>query len=267
MTGLARAAVLALALWSGAVDAQPCDPCVLPDGGYRAVIPPGWDPGTRLKLLIFLHGWQNSAADILADADVTGPAAKAGYLLVAPDGIGKRWSFRGNPTGGRDDIGFVHRVLEDVRRRWPIDPRFVVAGGFSIGASLVWDLACHDAAGFTAFLPLSGGFWAPLPALCTAGPVNLRQSHGRTDTIFPLAGRAVGQRMLQGNIIDGFSRWREVNNCPAQPSRHFHDGDLDCDDWVGCGSGLALQLCLHPGGHMIEAHHIAAGLRWADRLH
>lgn len=258
--------MLALALCSGVVHAQPCDPCVLSDGSYRAVAPPGWDHRSKLKLLIFLHGWQNTAGDILADDDVMVPAASAGYLLIAPDGIGKRWSFRGGQTGVRDDIGFVRRVLDDVRRRWPIDPRSVVAGGFSIGASLVWDLACHDAAGFTAFLPLSGGFWAPLPASCTSGPVNLRQTHGRTDTTFPLAGRAIGQRMQQGDIIVGFSRWREVDRCPAQPSRQIHDGDLDCDDWLGCASGIGLQLCLHPGGHMIEARHIAAGLRWADQL-
>ncbi len=251
------AGALLLALWSGAALGQ------LANGSYLSVVPPGWDGHAPLKLLIFIHGWQSSAAEILADADVTGPAAQAGYLLVAPDGLGKSWSLRGSLAGRRDDLRFVHDVLADVRTRWPIDPRHVVAGGFSVGASLVWDIACHDAAGFTAFLPLSGGFWVPLPDACTA-PVNLRQTHGRADTTFPLAGRAIGQRMRQGNVIDGFARWRAVDGCAAQPDARIVEGDLDCDVWRSCASGRSLQLCLHPGGHMIEAHHLAAGLAWAD---
>lgn len=253
------AGALVLALWSGVALGQ------LSNGSYLSVAPPGWDGRAPLKLLLFIHGWQGSAAEMLADADVTGPAARAGYLLVAPDGRGKTWSLRAGPAGGRDDLRFVHDVLEDVRKRWPIDPRHVVASGFSVGASLVWDIACHDASGFTAFLPLSGGFWVPLPDAC-ASPVNLRQTHGRADTTFPLAGRAIGTRMRQGNVLDGFARWRAVDGCAAQPDGQSKDSDLYCDVWTSCASGRSLQLCLHPGGHMIEAHHLAAGLAWADQL-
>jgi polyhydroxybutyrate depolymerase len=253
------AGALLLVLWSGAALGQ------LANGDYRAVVPPGWDGRAPLKLLIFIHGWQSSASATLADADVTGPAGRAGYLLVAPDGLGKSWSLRSSPAGGRDDVHFVHDVLDDVRKRWPIDPRHVVAAGFSVGASLVWDIACHDAAGFTAFLPLSGGFWVPLPESC-ATPVNLRQTHGRSDTTFPLTGRTIGQRMRQGNVRDGFARWRAADGCAAPPDGQTSDGDLVCDVWRSCGSGRSLQLCLHPGGHMIEAHHLAAGLAWADAL-
>lgn len=254
-----KLAFLVMALWSGAALGQ------LASGTYLTVLPPAWDGRTPLKLLIFIHGWQSSAANTLADADVTGPAAKAGYLLVAPDGVSKSWSLHAGPAGKRDDLRFVHDVLDDVRRRWPTDPRHIVASGFSVGASLVWDIACHDPSGFTAFLPLSGGFWVPLPEACVA-PVNLRQTHGRADTTFPLAGRGIGQRMRQGNVIDGFSRWRAVDGCPAQPDGQSMEGDLDCETWRACASGRVLQLCLHPGGHMIEARHLAAGLAWADLL-
>ena len=250
---------LVLALWSGLAWGQ------LADGDYRTIVPPGWDGHTPLKLLIFIHGWQSSATEALADGDVTGPTARAGYLLVAPDGLGKSWSLHGAPAGKRDDVRFVHDVLDDARKRWPIDPRHVVAAGFSVGASLVWEIACRDAAGFTAFLPLSGGFWVPLPATC-AFPVNFRQTHGRADTTFPLTGRAIGQRLRQGNVLDGFARWRAVDGCAVPPDQQTIDGDLVCDVWRSCTSGRSLQLCLHPGGHMIEARHLAAGLAWADLL-
>ena len=88
---------LVLALWSGLAWGQ------LADGDYRTIVPPGWDGHTPLKLLIFIHGWQSSATEALADGDVTGPTARAGYLLVAPDGLGKSWSLHGAPAGKRRD--------------------------------------------------------------------------------------------------------------------------------------------------------------------
>ena len=190
---LRAALALVLLLIAGAAAAQPCDVCRLPDGQYRTMPPPGWDGKRPLPLLLFLHGWQSSAEATLADADVTGPSGRQGFLLVAPDGLGKSWHFRGNNAGGRDDIAFLRAVLADVETRFPIDRHLVVAGGFSIGASMVWDLACHASSGFSAFLPLSGGFWEPMPDHCTAGPVNLRQTHGMADATFPLSGRPIGR--------------------------------------------------------------------------
>ena len=262
-----RALALLLLLLAPAAHAlPPCDPCTIPAGSYRAVAPPGWNGTDRLPLLMFLHGWQANGADMLSDRAISGPAAQLHFLLVAPDGAGGGWSFTGAPRGGRDDLAFLHAVLADVHARWPIDDRTVIAGGFSIGASMVWELACRAASGFTAFLPFSGGFWEPMPETCPSGPVNLRHVHGRADTTVPLAGRTIAGRFHQGDIRKGFATWRAEDRCPVAPNRQTTEGDLDCDTWSSCASGRTLQLCLHPRDHLIEADWLAAGLRWALAL-
>lgn len=260
------AACLLLLAPLAAAAAQPCDPCVLPSGRYRAVPPPGWDGRRALPLLLFMHGWQSTADSTIADDDVTGPAARQGFLLIAPDGLNKRWGFRGSPPGGRDDIGFLLAVVADVEARFPIDRQLVVASGFSIGGSMVWDLACHAAAGFTAFLPLSGGFWEPFPAGCESGPVNLRHTHGTADTTFPLAGRLAGRGMRQGDVRQGFDILRAVDGCAPVAETSVGEADLTCSVWRGCKGGKELQLCLHAGGHMIQGPHLETGLRWARGL-
>ena len=130
---------------------------------------------------------------------------------------------------------------------------------------MVWDLACHASTGFSAFLPLSGGFWEPFPTECETGPVNLRHTHGRADTTFPFGGRAVAG-MRQGDVAKGLALWRDIDGCAAAPSAHGLDAGLACDVWSQCRSGRQLQLCRHDGGHMIEAWHLESGLIWARGL-
>jgi len=259
-------AVLLVMLAPAAHALSPCDPCTIDGGGYRAVAPPVWNGTDRLPVLMFLHGWRANGSDMVTDPAIAGPAAGLHFLLIAPDGAGGSWSFAGAPSRGRDDVAFLHAVLADVRARWPIDERTVVAGGFSIGGSMVWDLACYAADAFTAFLPFSGGFWEPMPEACSSGPVNLRHVHGRADTTVPLAGRSIGGHWRQGDILKGFATWRAEDRCPEAADRHTHDGKLDCDIWSACASGRTLQLCLHPGDHEIDAAWVEGGLRWALAL-
>ena len=161
-------------------------PCAVASGHYVAAAPAAWNGDDRLPMLLFLHGYTGNGAGVLADPAVGPVASQAGFLLVAPDGVGGSWSQVGSPSHDRDDVGFLRAVVADARRRWPVDPRLVVAGGFSMGSSMAWDLACYAARDFTAFLSFSGGFWQPLPPACASGSVNLRHVHGTADPIMPM---------------------------------------------------------------------------------
>jgi polyhydroxybutyrate depolymerase len=246
--------------------ADPCEPCALPGGTYHVAAPPTWDGVTPLKLLLFLHGWQGTGRDITGDPAIAGTANALGFLLVAPDGAGKSWGHVGSPRRMRDDVAFLLSVVADVERRWPIDRGMVVAGGFSQGGSMVWDLACYAPHSFTAFIPFSGGFWEPLPASCAA-PVNLRHTHGTHDSVVPMQGRSLaGGRFHQGDIRAGFTRWLAVDQCHAAPDSVAVSGDLTCSAWTSCGASDRLELCLQPGDHMMIKPWLDASLRWALAL-
>jgi len=242
--------------------AESCDPCRLASGGsYRVQVPPGWDGHAALPVLVFLHGYTGKAAEVLADPAVAGPAATLGFLLVAPNGLNGAWSHQGAPHQERDDRTFLRSVLADVKRRWPVNERMVVLGGFSQGASMAWDMACFAPLGFSAFLPFSGGFWERMPTACTA-PVNLRHVHGTADETVPLVGRAIRERWRQADISRGFTIWRETDHCTAPPEHHTLSSGLQCDVW-SCRTRRTLEFCLHPGGHEMAAAWLEGGLRWA----
>jgi polyhydroxybutyrate depolymerase len=243
--------------------ADPCDPCQMPGGSYRSVTPPGWNGHDPLRLLLFLHGWQGTGSDIASDPNIAGVANRRGFLLIAPDGEGRSWGHVGSPHQGRDDVAFLLSVLDDAERRWPIDRRAVVAGGFSQGGSMVWDLACYAAPRFTAFIPFSGGFWEPLPKACAAGAVNLRHTHGMHDTVVPLHGRPLFGPYRQGDIMQGFAVWKAEDRCRALPDRTAREGDLTCSFWTSCGSGHELTMCMQGGNHSMIAPWLDASLAWA----
>ena len=149
-----------------------------PNGTYRAAPPPGWDGTASLPLVLYLHGYGDSSGEVMANASLLAAVASTGALLVVPDGVAGSWAHVGSPSQARDDIAFLRGVVADAKRRWPVDKTKVIAAGFSQGASMVWDLACHAADDFAAFLPIAGGFWLPYPERCESGPVNLRHIHG-----------------------------------------------------------------------------------------
>jgi polyhydroxybutyrate depolymerase len=231
-------------------------------GQYRAVLPPGWDRRSALPLVLYIHGYGQSSAEIVADHDLVEAVTSLGALLVVPDGIDHAWAHVGAPSHKRDDLTFLHAVVDDARERWPVNPAKIYASGFSIGGSMVWDLACHAAAGFAAFLPVSGAFWLPYPERCD-GPVTLRHVHGLTDTTVPMAGRVLFGKYTQGDVLKGWDILRTTDRCTVEPERTLQEGDLACQSWTSCAGGHALELCLHGDGHDMEPAYLHGGLVWA----
>ena len=248
--------------------AEPCEPCTLPTGTYHVSVPPDWDGQSKLRLLLFLHGWRQTGTEMTGDPNIAGVANRLGYLLVAPDGAegahGTGWGHVGSPETARDDLTFLLAVVRDAERRWPVDLDTVVAGGFSQGASMVWDLACYRATYFTAFIPFSGGFWQPMPDACSSGPVAIRHTHGLHDHMVPMTGRAIlGGKFRQADIFEGLTRWRAEDRCAAEPDRVDDEAGLTCSRWTQCDATGEVELCLHDGDHSMVAPWLDASLRWA----
>ena len=238
----------------------------LPDGTYRAVVPPGWDGKQKLPMVLYMHGYGQSSGEVTGTDDLVASVTSLGMLFVVPDGVAHGWSHVGAPRHNRDDLAFLHEVVADAEKRWPVDPAKIYAAGFSIGGSMVWDLACHAPQGFAAFLPVSGAFWLPYPEHCEGGPINLRHVHGLTDTTVPMKGRTIFGSFTQGDVMKGWEILRATDACGPTPDRTAKEEDLNCQEWSPCGSGRSLELCLHGDGHDMEPRYLHGGLIWAMGL-
>jgi polyhydroxybutyrate depolymerase len=176
----------------------------------------------------------------------------AGVLLVLPNGPLHSWRVAGEPGVAGDDRAFVAAVAEDAARRWRLPRARFWLAGFSVGASMVWDVACHAVAGagFAAYVAMSGQFWDRLPERCESGPVDLLQIHGLTDDVFPLEGRAIGPAH-QGDLFASLALLRAHDGCRSNPDTMVSATPFVVRSWTRCTTGAEIILALHDGGHEI----------------
>ncbi|MBT9288132.1 alpha/beta hydrolase family esterase [Prosthecodimorpha staleyi] len=262
--------------------ACPDDGCRVEGGRYRVVVPPAWNGRDRLPVAVWFHGYRQDPGEVIGDRPLVAPFTRRGVLLVVPEGAEGSWNFRARPEG-RDEPAFVGRVLDDVRRRWAIDEGHVAALGFSIGATMVWSLACRREPAFTAHVAFSGTLWPPYPEHCAAGRTDLLHIHGTTDTVFPLAGREVRTGLRQGNSDMMLDFLRAEKSCrPAAPTLSAPvptapvptaalptasvpaaapPAGLTCRH-DACASGGTVVSCRHGGGHWVEPAWVDMALGW-----
>lgn len=266
--------VLAVLLGAGQARAE-CgtagQPCTLPLGTYRVAAPPRHEGDAPRPVVIHFHGFGQAGTNVIGDAELVAPIVARGYVLLAPDGLaplgrsGGSWSFGARPAQ-RDELAFTREVLADAVPRFHLDRARVLVGGFSIGGSLTWYLACRMPDEFAAFAPVAGGFWDPLPETC-AGPVRLLHTHGWRDQTVPLEGRPLRPGLEQGDIFAGLQVWRRTNGCTGlMADRFVTDGDRWRRAWDRCRPGSALELVLHPGGHEVPAGWADMALDWFEHV-
>ncbi|MBO3086294.1 cellulose binding domain-containing protein [Cellulomonas fengjieae] len=161
---------------------------------YRLDVPSGYDPNRQYRLVVGLHWWHGTAADVV-NQNFYGlkPLAGNSTVFVAPQGIDNAWP----NTNGRD-VTFVDDVLRAVESALCIDTTQRFATGFSYGGGMSNALACARADVFRAVAVLNG---AQLSG-CAGGtqPIAYLGSHGVVDDVLNISqGRALRDRALRNN--------------------------------------------------------------------
>ena len=123
------------------------------DQPYRIYIPGRYDGQTPLPLVIALHGTRGNEttfmdAERFGSGEIRRVAEKYGVLLVCPYGRGIT-GYRGS---GENDI---FCVIEDVQKRYAVNPDRVYLIGHSMGGTGAAYLALHHPDVFAAVAPLA----------------------------------------------------------------------------------------------------------------
>lgn len=269
-----RPLVLAAALWSVAHAANAgCGSdeaaCEIENGIYDIELPDDDNP----PLVIFLHGYGGNGANVMKNRGMIDTILARGYAFAAPsgerrvgEGAGRSWNFYPG-WEGRDETGFLQDVVADAAKRFDVNPDRVILSGFSAGGFMVYYSACDTPDAFSAYAPVSGGFWRPHPESCK-GPIRMFHTHGWTDNVVPLEGRVLGGgRFLQGDIFAGLEIWREANGCiDHKPSGFSTTGAFMRRRWIDCDSDGMLEFALFPGGHTIPSGWADMVLDWYEDL-
>lgn len=234
-------------------------PCRITGGQYRVRFPADWDGKRPLGAILYIHGYQGSADAEMQNMAWQKLADRLHVAFVIPDGEGGSWSYPGAPRQRRDEFTYFENLVNDLTARFPIRRDRLMVSGFSIGGSMVWNLACYRATLFAGFAPIAGAFWNPIPEHCPAVPPFLFHVHGTADTTVPLAGRPIGERWHQGDVAKSLSVWQREAGLPTVFPAAAPAQGLGCQRQQT--DQVFFEVCLHSGGHSVRAEWIARAWR------
>ena len=223
---------------------------------YIVHVPKGYDGQSPVPVVMMFHGGGGTGRAAMRETGWTKKADECGFLAVFPEASrpdsSKPANFRYNPQtwndgSGRfrshvDDVGFISKLIEDLKTRFHIDSKRIFATGFSNGASMTYRLGIELSERIAAIAPVAGALWIEDPK--PHRPVPLLYITGAQDPLNPIDGGiprlAIGGRGLGGRskppVEEQIKKWARMLHCAKRPKViHDHDGVIgirygSCED-------------------------------------
>jgi polyhydroxybutyrate depolymerase len=193
---------------------------------YEIHVPPAWQPGARLPLVLAFHGVASSPAGMRSVTRFDGLADQMGFVAVYPGARSGDWAtgciacVSGAALLRIDDVRFVRELLDRLEVDLGLDRGRVYAVGFSNGALFVHRLACDAPDAIAGFASVGATMIDPafVPACDPGRSRPIVFVHGTEDPLFPPEGRTFGSgpdaaRTL--GIGETISIWRDLHGCPT----------------------------------------------------
>ncbi len=236
-------------------------------GGDRPVtvhVPAGADPAGA-PLLLILHGYTSSGAEMTTWLPLGEAAGRRGVVWAYPDGSpderGARfWNATDACCGfgsDVDDVAYLTGLIDEIAARTRIDPGRVYIAGHSNGAFMSHRMACDAADKVTAIASISGVTFAD-PARCSpSGPVAILQVHGTDDETLQYEGGVLQVQGLPDAPYPGAAEtarlWLGLDGCDAAliETTGQIDGVADVDGADGpAETTVAESTGCDPGGRV-----------------
>lgn len=196
-------------------------------------------------LVVVLHGGGGHAGIMVARW--AGIARAGGFILAAPDGIGRlprrgTWNAGGccgeAQARGVDDVGFIAAVIADAARQAPVDPRRVFVAGLSNGGMLTHRVAIALGDRIAGAAVVAGAMFgdeaaprAPVPMLIIHGEQDRSVAYGGGMSPNPLVARAQTRPFLP--VRQAVEFWRRADGCAGAPVAASRDG-VTVETSLGC---------------------------------
>ncbi len=236
---------------------------------YDVHVPPSYDGKKPMPLVMVFHGGGGNAENTRKQSGMNEKADQEGFIVVYPQGTGEkhlgtmRGTWNSGKTGGGkayekniDDVGFINRMLDDLEKRYAVDPERIYATGISMGGMISYRLACESADRIAAVAPVST---ALVTEPCApARPVSVLHFQGTEDRLIPYQGGPSDPTLPKNVVVGGaypstqevISFWAAQDRCPAKPEITYQKGEVTCETYSPCAGDTEVTLCsVQGGGH------------------
>ena len=230
---------------------------------YSVHTPATYRPDYPLPLVIGLHGGYTSPSRFALTTGFNDLADSEEFLVAYPAGCDRHWNYgRPGVNTDIDDVGFIAKLITDIKRYRAVDTQRVYAVGISNGGYMVHRLASELPNTFAAFATVAAALPVTLRVKIHDNTfVSLLMINSRRDKFVPFEG-GVSSRGKGGEILsipDTFEFWRQKGNCTreagsdlttsAQFFRRQTD-EIEVTRYVNPEEGTEVMLIvLAQGGH------------------
>jgi polyhydroxybutyrate depolymerase len=211
-------------------------------------IPPGYQPGVPLPLVINLHAYTHSVFQQEELSQMHAKADEEGFIVVHPQALGNPTAWYGYLPGlpGEIDKRFFAELLAHLQQEISIDPARIYAAGLSDGGAMANMLACEMSDTFAAVAPVSG-FHGNLDNCVVSRPVSVLAIHGTADPVLPYDG--VESEIPPVRLW--VEAWAQRNRCDLTPSVEHPQEGLTVETWQNCDENTTVILYTREGGDHI----------------
>lgn len=157
---------------------------------YLIAIPDTAPAETPLPLVLALHRFAGSAAEMARISRFHEVGIEEGFIVCYPDGRGRRWNT--DPDARPDDVGYLRALVAALAAEYPVDLDRVYVTGASNGGFLSWLLACEAADTFAAVAPVMATLPENIATACASAAMPICVVHGTDDPVVPYDGFELG---------------------------------------------------------------------------
>lgn len=227
---------------------------------YLVHLPPGFDPSENLPVMMWFHGGGGNANGGVFEADFRSLANSQRFILVYteawPDVIEacRCWGYdlgQGETNGNYEiDLAYASAVIDDLAERYNANRSRIYAGGYSMGASFVWDLACTKSDEFAAVAPVAASMYRSTYDNCDAGlPTAICHILGTNDFYAPYNGASWVPPVADQNAF-----WVNKNQAEPKPEVVSLGGGVTKYTWAPAEGCHGVQhFRRQGGGHDVPA--------------
>ncbi len=205
-------------------------------GNIPVHVPASYTPSSPAPLILALHGYGGSGAQLEAYVNFTALAEPFGFLLVAPDGtgdlIGNRFwnatnaccNFFGSPV---NDAAYLLALINEIKAQLTVDNQRVYIVGHSNGGFMSYRMACEHADTIAAVASLAGATFLDPNACTPNAAVHTLQIHGTNDSVINYTGGCIGGTGCYPGAVTTAETWANYNACSLTPDLTAPPIDLD----------------------------------------